>query len=98
MSEKEDVCPISDFELLNSIKVQYYDSFMYEKILNDNWKNFFYNVFESPTISNLISNVYKNGANFKYELKKIIDSVKFLILILFFLVKLFLFIMFIFQD
>ena len=26
LSEKEDVYPINDFELLNSIKVQYYDN------------------------------------------------------------------------
>ena len=31
LSEKEDVYPISDFELLNSIKVQYYDSFILKK-------------------------------------------------------------------
>ena len=77
LTEKKDDCPISEFELLNSVKIQYYDSFIYNKILNDKWKNFFYNVFESPTISNLISTVYKYGANFKDELKKIIDSVKF---------------------
>ena len=69
-----------------------------EKILNDYWKNFFYNVFESPIISNLISTVYKYGANFKDKLKKKLIQYNFLILILFFLVKLFLFIMFIFQD
>ena len=72
---KHSYLSITDFDLLHFIKIQYFNQYINKKILNSKWKNFIYEVFESETISNLISNVYKYGKNIsKKEFRKIIDS------------------------
>ena len=75
---KYKIDPISDFELLKYLKIQYYDSFLKEKILTNKWQTFLYQVFSSPTISDLVSKMYKNGnIILQKDYKNIIDSVKF---------------------
>ena len=70
--------PISNFELIKMLKIQYLDKFINENILTNKWKAFFNQVFSSPTIYDLISKVYKNGKIIlQKEYVSLIDSVKF---------------------
>jgi hypothetical protein len=78
LSNKADLNPISNFELIKILKIQYLDKFINENILTKKWKNFFYQVFCSPTIFDLISKVYKYGKIIlQKEYINLIDSVKF---------------------
>ena len=54
LAYKIEIGPISDFELLKYLKIQYYDSFFKEKILTNKYQTFLYQVFSSPTISHLV--------------------------------------------
>ena len=78
LSNKADLNPISNFELIKMLKIQYLDKFINEIILTNKWKTFFYQVFSSPTIYDLISKAYKNGnIILQNEYNNLIDSVKF---------------------
>ena len=78
LAYKIEIGPISNFELLKYLKIQYYDSFFKEKILTNKYQTFLYQVFSSPTISDLVSKMYKNGnIILQKDYKNIIDSVKF---------------------
>ena len=69
---------INDFELIKFLKIQYLSEFIHKTILNDKWKTFLYEVFNSKTIETLVNSVYSSAKNIdKKEYKKIIDSVKF---------------------
>ena len=75
---KKDLKDINKFELINSLKIQYFSDYIHKQILNNKWKNFLYEIFESKTIENLINSVHKDAKKIdKKEFKKIIDSVKF---------------------
>ena len=68
LSKKDDLYPISKFELIKLLKIQYLDKFINEKILTKKRKNFFYRVFSSSTIYDLISKVYKHGIIILYQI------------------------------
>ena len=42
LCHKSDILPIDDFQLLKALKIQYFDNYIHEKILNDKWRSFFY--------------------------------------------------------
>ena len=69
---------INNFELIKFLKIQYFSEFIHKTILNDKWKTFLYEVFNSKTIETLINSVYSSAKNIdKKVYKQIIDSVKF---------------------
>lgn len=75
---KDNLSSINNFDLINSLKIQYFSDFIHENILGNKWKNFLYQIFESKTIESLINSLHKDAYKIdRKEFKKIIDSVKF---------------------
>ena len=65
---------INDFNLMHFIKIQHFSDFLKEKIINQKWKQFYYDIFNSKVIKNLLELLFTY--NFKdCEFKQIIDSI-----------------------
>ena len=67
-----------NFELIKYLKIQYFSEYIHKNILNDKWKKFYYDVFDSKTIKSLISIVHQSAKNITKEVFiDIIDSINF---------------------
>ena len=67
---------INDFNLMHFVKIQHFNDFLKEKIINQKWKQFYYDIFNSKVIKNLLELLFTY--NFKdCEFKQIIDSIEF---------------------
>ena len=78
INEKKNPKPIDSFDLIQFLKIQYFDKFMNENILTQKWKTFLYQIFESETIYSLINSTYEFINQIpKVDYKKMIDSVQF---------------------
>ena len=78
LAYKGEIKEINNFELIKFLKIQYFSEFIHNTILNDKWKTFLYEVFNSKTIETLVNSVYSSAKNIdKKVYKQIIDSVKF---------------------
>ena len=54
LCHKTDILAIDDFQLLKALKIQYFDNYIHEKILNDKWRSFFYRICTSNVVDNLV--------------------------------------------
>ena len=67
-----------NFELIKYLKIQYFSEYIHKNILNDKWKKFYYDVFDSKTIKSLISIVHPSANKITKEVFiDIIDSINF---------------------
>ena len=76
LCNKSDFLPIDDFQLLKALKIQYFDNYIKETILNEKWRNFFYRICTSNVVDNLVQEVYKHQIE-KENYKQLIDSISF---------------------
>ena len=66
------------FELIKYLKIQHFSEYIHKNILNDKWKQFYYDVFDSKTIKSLINTVNPNAKNITKEVfMDIINSINF---------------------
>ena len=68
--------PIDDFDLVDLIKIQYFDEFIKQKIITQKWINYYNEVLQTNVIKDLLIEIY----NYKIDsmnLKKILGSVRF---------------------
>ena len=73
---KSDSLPIDDFQLLKALKIQYFDNYINEEIINEKWKNFFLSICSSNVIDYLVQEIYKHKIE-KENYKQLIDSISF---------------------
>ena len=67
-----------NFELIKFLKIQYFSEYIHKNILNDKWKKFYYDVFDSKTIKSLINSFNPNSKNITKEVFiDIINSINF---------------------
>jgi len=67
---------VNYFDLLYFVKIQYFNEYIRSKIITENWRDFYYQIFESNVIKSLLVELF--GLNIEnYEFKKIFDSIQF---------------------
>ena len=67
-----------NFELIKYLKIQYFSEYIHKNILNDKWKQFYYDVFDSKTIKSLINTFNPNAKNITKDVFiDIINSINF---------------------
>ena len=67
-----------NFGLIKFLKIQYFSEYIHKNILNDKWKQFYYDVFDSKTIKSLINTFNPNAKNITKDVFiDIINSINF---------------------